>query len=98
MSINRIFLLPIIFFTLFQINPSRAYDSKAQANGAIMVITACTWYQMGQINRSQIMDFAKKTYRSKYGDPSKVNCSGAITIAEKIDRKKVRMFKLDFQN
>ena len=87
MSINRIFLLPIIFFTLFHINPSRAYDSKAQANGAIMVITACTWYQIGQINRSQIMDFAKKTYRSKYGDPSKVNWSGAITIAEKIDKK-----------
>ena len=33
------------------------------------------------------MDFAKKTYRSKYGDPSKVNWSGAITIAEKIDKK-----------
>ena len=84
---NRIFLLPIIFFTLFQINPSRAYDSKAQANGAIMVITACTWYQMGQIPRSQIMSFAQEQYRTKHGNPAKVNWSGAIKIADKIDKK-----------
>ena len=84
---SKIILIPILFFSLLPFNPSKAYDSQAQADAAIMVIAACTWYQMGQIPRSQIMDFAKKTYRSKYGDPSKVNWSGAITIAEKIDKK-----------
>jgi len=84
---KKIFLIPIFLFTLFPFNPSRAYDSQAQADGAIMVIAACTWYQLGQIPRSQIMNFAKEQYRTKHGNPAKVNWSGAISIAEKIDKK-----------
>lgn len=84
---KRILLLPIFLFTLFPINPSKAYDSKAQANGAVMIIAACTWYQMGQIPRSKIMSFAQEQYRKKYGNPANVNWSGAIKIADKIDKK-----------
>ena len=84
---KRILLLPIFLFTLFPINSSKAYDSQAQADGAIMIIAACTWYQLGQIPRSQIMSFAQEQYRTKHGNPAKVNWSGAIKIADKIDKK-----------
>ena len=85
---KKIILIPILFFTLLPFNPSKAYDSQAQADAALMVIAACTWSQMGQIPRSQIMDFAKKQYRAKHGNPSKVDWNGAISIADKIDKQK----------
>ena len=84
---KKIYLIPLLIFTLFPCNPSKAYDSQAQADAAIMVIAACTWYQLGQIPRSQIMNFAKEQYRAKHGNPAKVNWSGAISIADKIDKK-----------
>lgn len=84
---KRLSLLPIFLFSLFPFNPARAYDSQAQADGAIMIIAACTWYQLGQIPRSQIMSFAQEQYRTKHGNPAKVNWSGAIKIADKIDKK-----------
>ena len=84
---KRLSLLSFLLLILFPFNPARAYDSQAQADGAIMVIAACTWYQLGQIPRSQIMSFAKEQYSTKYGNPEKVDWSGAIKIADKIDKK-----------
>ncbi len=85
---HKLFLFPIIILGFLFPVSVRAYDSKAQAKAATMILASCTWWQMGMINRSQIMSFSKEQYRKEYGDPSKVNWSGAIKIAEKIDKQK----------
>lgn len=64
-----------------------AYNARAQGNAAIMIISACTWAQMGRIPRSNIMSFAKKQYEAKYGGASSIDWSNAITVAEKLDKK-----------
>jgi hypothetical protein len=34
--------------------PVRAYDSKAHANAAIVILASCTWWQMGQIQGEEL--------------------------------------------
>jgi hypothetical protein len=75
---------------LIAFSPSNvyAYDSQAHARAAMMISASCMWWQMGKIQRSQIMSFAKEQYRKKYGNPNNVNWSTAITIAEQVDKQK----------
>lgn len=68
--------------------PVKAYDSTAHANAAIMITTACMWWQMGQISRGQIMSLAQKQYREKYGGDRNINWDKAIDIAKELDRQK----------
>ena len=68
--------------------PVRAYDSKAHANAAIVILASCTWWQMGQISRGEIMSFSQKTYRQKYGSDRNINWNTAIDIAKKLDKAK----------
>ena len=75
------------FCAIYPIN-AYAYNSKAQANAAIMIISACTWSQMGKIPRSNIMSFAKQQYQAKYGSSSGIDWNNAISIAEKLDKQK----------
>jgi len=63
-----------------------AYNAQAHANAAIMILSACTWSQMGRIPRSKIMSFAKQQYAAKYGSASGIDWNKAITIAEKTDK------------
>lgn len=83
-------LLRITLLTLFAFSPvtAFAYNSEDQANAAIMIISACTWSQMGRIPRSQIMSFAKQQYQAKYGNSRRVDWNNAISIAEKLDKQK----------
>lgn len=74
------------FICLSPIN-AFAYNARAQGNAAIMIISACTWSQMGRIPRSSIMSFAKKQYEAKYGGASSIDWNNAITVAEKLDKK-----------
>jgi hypothetical protein len=82
-------LIRLGFAILLAFSPINAfaYNSKAQANAAIMIISACTWSQMGRIPRSKIMSFAKQQYQAKYGSASGIDWNNAITIAEKLDRQ-----------
>lgn len=64
-----------------------AYNAIAQGNAAIMIISACTWSQMGRIPRSKIMSFAKQQYAAKYGSSSGIDWNNAITVAEKLDKQ-----------
>ena len=84
---QKLFLFPFIILGFLLPVSVKAYDSKAQANAATMIIASCTWWQMGMINRSQIMNFSKEQYKKKHGNPNKVDWSGAIKIAQKIDKK-----------
>tara|TARA_Y100000766_G_scaffold256412_1_gene243194 strand:- start:733 stop:1011 length:279 start_codon:yes stop_codon:yes gene_type:complete len=84
---RKIILIPILFCTLFSFNPSKAYSSQAQIDASFMIISACMFYQMGQIPRSQIMSYAQEAYETKHGDPLVVNWSEATTLADKIDKK-----------
>ena len=68
--------------------PVKAYDSTAHANAAIMITSACMWWQMGQIPKGQIMSLAQKQYREKYGSDRNINWDVAIDIAKKLDREK----------
>ena len=68
--------------------PVRAYDSTAHANAAMMITAACTWWQLGQISRGQIMSFAQQQYREKYGSDRNINWNTAINIANKLDKQK----------
>ena len=78
-----IFILPSAFF------PSAvfAYNSTAQANAAVMIVSACKWWQMGKISRSNIMSTAKDGYNQKYGNANKVDWNNALTIAQKLDKQ-----------
>ena len=84
---KQIIIILIFLLTIFTPNTSKANEAQTQANAAIMLITACSWYKMGQIPRSKIMNFAKTQYEINYGDPSNVNWGVAIKIADKIDKK-----------
>jgi hypothetical protein len=66
---------------------SYAYDAKAQGNAAVMIISACTWSQMGKIPRSKIMSFARQQYSQKYGNPDRIDWNNAITVAQKLDKQ-----------
>ena len=68
--------------------PVRAYDAKAHANAAIVILVSCTWWQMGQISRGEIMSFSQKTYRQQYGSDRNINWNTAINIAKKLDKAK----------
>jgi hypothetical protein len=83
------FLRSIILSTFITIAPlnALAYNAKAQANAAITIIAACKWAQMGKIPRSKIMPTAQQAYAAKYGSPSSIDWSNAISIAEKLDKK-----------
>lgn len=86
----RFFAPALTIIALFAFAPSNvyAYDSQAHARAAMMISASCMWWQMGKIQRSQIMSFAKEQYRKKYGNPNNVNWSTAIAIAEKVDKEK----------
>ena len=84
---QKLFLFPFIILGFLLPVSVKAYDAKAQANAATMILASCTWWQMGMINRSQIMNFSKEQYKKKHGNPNKVDWSGAIKIAQKIDKK-----------
>ena len=75
------------FFALYPIN-AYAYNSEAQANAALMIISACKWSQMGKIPTSNIMSFAKQQYQSKYGSSSNIDWNDAISIAQTLDKQK----------
>lgn len=83
------FLRSIILSTFITIAPlnALAYNAQAQANAAITIIAACKWAQMGKIPRSKIMPTAQQAYAAKYGSPSSIDWSNAISIAEKLDKK-----------
>jgi len=75
--------------TLISLTPlnALAYNAKAQANAAIIIISACTWAQMGRIPRGNIMSFSKQMYEKKYGNARSVDWNNAIKVAEKLDKK-----------
>lgn len=86
----KVLAVSVAFFSLLAFSPFNvyAYDSKAHANAAMMIAASCMWWQVGKIQRSQIMSFAKEQFRKKYGNPNNVNWNTAITIAEKVDMQK----------
>jgi hypothetical protein len=85
----KILLRSLVVATFIAFTPLNvyAYNSKAQANAAIMIISACTWSQMGRIPRSSIMSFAKQQYTAKYGSSKGIDWNNAISIAEQLDKK-----------
>ena len=86
----KILAVPFAIISLFTFSSFNvyAYDSKAHANAAVMIAASCMWWQVGKIQRSQIMSFAKEQYRKEYGNPNNVNWNTAIAIAEKVDKQK----------
>ena len=82
--------VPVAIISLLSFFPVNvyAYDSKAHTNAAAMIAASCMWWQVGKIQRSQIMSFAKEQYRKEYGNPNNVNWNTAIAIAEKVDKQK----------
>ena len=77
----------ISFLTLTSVN-AYAYNSKDNANGAMMISASCMWWQAGKISKGQIMSFAKEQYSKRYGNPSKVDWNSAIYIAKEVDKRK----------
>ena len=84
---KKLFLFTFIILGFVFPFSLKAYEAKAQANAANMILASCTWWQMGMINRSQIMNFSKEQYKKEYGDPNRVDWVEAIQIAQKIDRR-----------
>ena len=82
--VSMLFVLPSAFFP----SSAFAYNSKAQANAAIMIVSACKWWQMGKIPRNSIMSLAKEGYNEKYGNANNVDWDNALTIAQKLDKQK----------
>jgi len=86
--INRLSTIGIVgFLALFPVS-SYAYNSKDNANGAMMISASCMWWQAGKVSKGQIMSFAKEQYSKRYGNPNKVDWNSAIYIAQEVDKRK----------
>lgn len=85
---NRLANIGLISFLAIAPVNAYAYNSKDNANGAMMISASCMWWQTGKIPKGQIMSFAKEQYRKNYGDPNKVDWNSAIYIAQEVDRRK----------
>ena len=58
------------------------------AKASLSIISACTGWQMGIIQRGAIMDSAKGIFRKQGFDPESVDWSRAIEVAKNLDKEK----------
>lgn len=63
-------------------------DSELTAKASLSIIGACTGWQLGTVERSQIMNTAKELFSRQGYDPSSVNWSRAIEVAVQLDKEK----------
>ena len=75
---SSIALATVIGASLIVVTPAEAYDSDAHAKAAITISTACMWWQLGQIPKSNIISTAKDMYREKYGNSGSIDWNKAI--------------------
>ena len=78
-----------------QVNINQSNDSQTEipnysqdiTKAATSIIGACTGWQLGIVERSNIMDYAKQVYAKQGFDPNTVDWARAIEIARKIDKQ-----------
>jgi hypothetical protein len=63
-------------------------DSELTAKASLSIIGACTGWQLGTVERSQIMNTAKELFSRQGYDPSSVNWDRAIEVAVQLDKEK----------
>ena len=61
--------------------------SQNATKAATSIIGACTGWQLGIVERSNIMDYAKQIYEKQGFDPNIVDWARAIEIARTIDKQ-----------
>jgi len=61
--------------------------SQDITKAATSIIGACTGWQLGIVERSNIMDYAKQVYAKQGFDPNTVDWARAIEIARTIDKQ-----------
>ena len=78
-----------------QVNIDQSNDSQTEipnysqdiTKAATFIIGACTGWQLGIVERSNIMDYAKQVYAKQGFDPNTVDWARAIEIARTIDKQ-----------
>lgn len=78
-----------------QVNINQSNDSQTEipnysqdiTKAATSIIGACTGWQLGIVERSNIMDYAKQVYAKQGFDPNTVDWGRAIEIARTIDEQ-----------
>ena len=78
-----------------QVNVKQSNDSQTKipnysqdiTKAAVSIIGACTGWQTGIVERSNIMDTAKQIYAKQGFDPNTVDWARAIEIARTIDKQ-----------
>jgi hypothetical protein len=78
-----------------QVNIDQSNDSQTEipnysqdiTKAATSIIGACTGWQLGIVERSNIMDYAKQIYEKQGFDPNIVDWARAIEIARTIDKQ-----------
>ena len=78
-----------------QVNIDQSNDSQTEipnysqdiTKAAVSIIGACTGWQAGIVERSNIMDTAKQIYEKQGFDPNTVDWARAIEIARKLDKQ-----------
>lgn len=63
-------------------------SSQLVAKASIAIIGACTAWQTGMIQRSQIMNTAKELYAKQGYNPGSVDWDRAINVAVELDKQK----------
>lgn len=70
-----------------QSNLQNLSDSDLTAKASLAVIAACTGWQLGTIQRSEIMNAAKEILSRQGHDPSTVDWERAIKVAVQLDQE-----------
>ena len=65
-----------------------AGSSQLVAKASIAIIGACTAWQTGMIQRSQIMNTAKELFTKQGYNPGSVDWDRAINVAVELDKRK----------
>jgi hypothetical protein len=70
-----------------QQSTSTTSDNQRVADAALAITAACGSWQIGAIQRAEIMGTAKLLYAQKGNDPGSVDWSRAIDVAVKLDKQ-----------
>ena len=63
-------------------------ENQLVARASIAIVGACTAWQVGTIQRSQIMNTAKQLFAKQGYDPGSVDWDRAISVAVELDKQK----------